>query len=888
MILPMDEHLPQMIRLLRACPVGGRSLVLAASPGAGKTTRVPPAILQAGILSAEHPNIVMLQPRRVAARSVAARIADENDWQLGQEVGYHVRFDRKMSRDTRLRVLTEGILTRQLVDDPFLPGIGCVILDEFHERSLHSDIGLALLREIQQTVREDLILLVMSATLDVQTVANYLGQCPTMQIDGRTFPVDIHQTAGQYRRLGDQLTERVYQAVTDVLDRSDSLSESGRDILVFLPGVEEIRRVAQKLEMIQDRQDVVVMPLHGSLPLEQQNQVLKPARKRKIILSTNIAETSLTIDGVGTVIDSGLAKVAHFDAHRGLDRLDLERISRASATQRAGRAGRTAPGICVRLWSEQEQKNLDAYETPEIHRVDLCNTVLTLYSWGVRDPRQFNWFDSPPEKAIASSEQLLIMLGALNMGNNQLHITDIGRQLLSLPVHPRLGRLLIAAALHGLISEAATIAALLSEKDILLRSESGGYDARYAQFQKQPHTQGVSDVLMRLAIVQRASGNDRNRDSGNNNDSFSNYDLADIPDANISHSSVRQVLRIRDDLLRVARNLPIGKNAIATEEELLKLVLWAYPDRVCRRRGESDRAVMVGGSGVKMSSESIVTKAEFFVAVEARQERFGQGGQAAVRIASGIQEQWLSEMFRHEIRKESGAFFEPQRSRVVGRTAIYYRDLLLQEDCNAAVDPASAAAAFALALQPLAIDIFKQNESATMMMVRLAFLVKHMPEHPWPELSAQRLAEILVENAGGRKSVDEIKQLPLAALLKNELHYPLDRLFEEHAPESIEVPTGNQIKVAYSENQPPVLAVRLQECFGWTDTPKIAGGRVSVVMHLLGPNYRPVQITDDLRSFWSGTYFQVRKDLRVRYPKHSWPEEPLLAKPVARGRNRKT
>jgi ATP-dependent helicase HrpB len=855
--LPIDPFLPQIVARLKEQPAP-RCLVLVAPPGAGKTTRVPPALLRAGLLTAEHPNLVMLQPRRVAARASAQRIAEENDWQLGREVGYHVRFDRKLTADTRIRVLTEGILTRQLLDDPFLPGVGAVLLDEFHERNLNTDVAIALLREVQQTVREDLILIVMSATLEAEPVAQFLGKCPIVRTEGRTYPVDVRYVAAATARPNEHLPERVVEAVGSALNAT----EDPGDVLVFLPGAEEIRRTLRRLDPLAAQHDLLVLPLHGSLPAEEQTLALRPASRRKVILATNIAETSLTIDGVRTVIDSGLARVAGYDPRRGLDKLELKRISKASATQRAGRAGRTAPGQCLRLWAEREQRFLPDFELPEIRRLDLCGTVLAMHAWGQSDPRKFGWFEPPAEEAIASAERLLEMLGALTAETNG-KITPLGHRMLALPVHPRLARLLLAAAGAGLLREGATVAALLSEKD-LLRSEVAPGGAR------GPREQGPSDLLLRLDLLARAEA-----------DRFSHA----LRDVGIDPIAARQVARTRDELLRISRRLPQGKLHGPADEALLKLPLWAYPDRVCRRRGGADRGVMVGGGGVKLAPESAVTRAEFFVALDARHDERSVTREALVRVASEVRVEWLEEMFPHELRRERDVVYDAERDRVVGRSLVRYRDLILHEDQNAALDPTLAARALAESAKPQAAEIFASHEGAANLLARVALLREKMPEHPWPKFDADELTDLLAEAAHGKRSIEELRRAPLAGLLTSRLQWPLDRLLEEHAPEAITVPTGSRIRVTYAIGQSPVLAVRLQELFGWTDTPRLAAGRAPVLLHLLGPNYRPVQITDDLRSFWSTTYFQVRKDLRVRYPKHSWPEDPLTAKPVAKGRS---
>jgi ATP-dependent helicase HrpB len=866
--LPIDAYLPDIIAAARE----SRSLVLVAPPGAGKTTRVPPAILRANLLSAEHPNLLMLQPRRIAARASAQRIADENGWQIGREVGYQIRFEKRIGPDTRLRVITEGILTRQLLDDPYLEGVGAVLLDEFHERSLHTDMAIAMLREVRQTVREDLILIVMSATLAAEPIAKFLGACPIIRTEGRLFPVDIsHAHAVPFGRTR-EIPDFIAAALGDVLqfDPAPAPPTSSRDpgdILVFLPGADEIRRTASRLESLAREHNLLVLPLHGSLTGEEQIAALRPADRRRVILATNIAETSLTIDGVRTVIDSGLARVAGYDPQRGLDRLDLRRISKASANQRAGRAGRTAPGRCIRLWSQQEDRAMPEFELPEISRVDLCGAVLTLHAWGKTDLRAFGWFEPPPEETLASAERLLAMLGALTAEQDG-QITPIGTRLLALPIHPRLGRLMIAAAEQGLLREGATIAALLSEKDIL-RPSAHDPSAMY-----RPAVQASSDLLIRLDLMSHADN---------------------LRSADLDNGAVHQVARARDELIRLGQRIaaaPAPRLSARSpheprdEQTLLKLPLLAYPDRVARRRGADPSAgVMVGGGGVRLGAESAVRQAEFFLALDAFQDQRRVAREAIVRIASEIRVEWLEELFPDSIRRERGVIFDEDRKRVVGFTAVYYRDLLLREDRNAAVDPEQAARVLGEALRPKAVEFFAANEAANNWLRRLALLRQAMPEHPWPQTGPAELAGLLASAAQGRRSLEDLQKIPLIPLLQELLGYPFDRLFEQHAPATIQVPSGSEIRIDYSGAK-PILAARLQELFGWTQTPRIANGRVPLIVHLLGPNYRPVQITEDLASFWKTTYFQVRKDLRIRYPKHSWPDDPLTAKPEAKGRKR--
>jgi ATP-dependent helicase HrpB len=831
--LPIDGYLDEITAVLRRA----KSAVIVAEPGAGKTTRVPPGILRSGILSGDQPNIVILQPRRVAARAAAARIADENAWTVGCEVGYQIRFERKIGPETRLRVLTEGVLTRQMLDDPFLDGVGVVILDEFHERSLHLDLAIAMLREMQQTVRPDLHIVVMSATMDAAPAAKFLGDCLVIEVPGRMFGVEIEYEPGE----SVSVVDRVAEAVRDVVAKE----ESQGDVLVFLPGAQEIRAVQGELSDIQQRLGWAVLPLYGSLAAEEQMAALRPLKQRKIILATNIAETSLTIDGVKWVIDSGLARVPMFDVRRGVDHLELKRISKASAAQRAGRAGRTAAGKCVRLWSMKEQAALEEFELPEVRRVDLCGAVLDLYAWGKSDAAAFGWFEAPAREALEYARNLLEMLGAVDRNG----VTELGRRLMRVPLHPRIGRMLCAAADLGCLEEGAILAAILSE------------EVRLPRERRATAVVGDSDLLLMVDDFGRRS---EYREGG------------------------QDVRRVSAELLRIGKRLGRVSRRPPDRETLLKLPLLAYPDRVCRRRGSDPSAgVMVGGGGVRLDRESVVRDSEFFVALDARGDPRLANREAAVRIASAIQPHWLMAMFPQSIVHEQIAQFDEQRQRVVGRRIVRYRDLVLSEEMDAAVDPDQAGKILAEALLPRAAEFFDSDETAGNFLNRVALLRRAMSEQPWPKYDVEELREILRELCVRKKSVEEVRRQPLAAALEARLQYPLDQLLRREAPEAIEVPSGSKIGLEYRGEQAPILAVRLQEVFSWHDTPRIAGGRVAVLLHLLGPNFRPVQVTDDLRSFWKTTYFQVRKDLRVRYPKHSWPENPLTAKPEAKGRARR-
>ncbi|MDG3005232.1 ATP-dependent helicase HrpB [Paludisphaera mucosa] len=837
--LPID---PSLTRILDALAAAG-ALVLVAEPGSGKTTRVPPAIVRQGLGG----RVIVLQPRRVAARSTAARIADERGWTLGREVGYHVRFDRRASADTGLVIMTEGILTRRLLADPFLEGVGTVVLDEFHERSLHTDLALALLREVRREVRTDLRIVVMSATLDAEPVARFLD-APVIAVPGRTHPIATAYRDAPRPADPDAVAGAVADALADPADRGH--------VLVFLPGMAEIRRAQRELGPIAARHDARVLPLHGSLPADEQDAALRPSHQRKIILSTNIAETSLTIDGVTTVIDSGLARVARHDASRGLDRLDLTAISRASADQRAGRAGRTGPGRCIRLWSEQRQALLEPFDEPEIRRVDLGSTLLTLHSWGVGEPGAFGWYEAPEPERIEAAEALLARLGAFDPAARR--ITPTGERMLALPVHPRLARLLLAAADEGLLHEGAALAALLSEKDVAERRRPAGH-------------RGLSDMLGRLDLLAEAEAA-----------RFS----PSLKDRGIDPIAARQVAKIRDDLARLASRLDVGRasglDEAAREEALLKLLILAYPDRVVRRRGAEETGVMVGGRGVRLARESVVREGEFFLALDPREERRQGTLELQVALASAVRLEWLEELVPQSIRRERRVEFDPARERVVAMNRLWYEDILIREDPARPPDGREASRALYEALLPRAGEVFRADPAASAWLARYDFVRLAVPELGWTELADEALAGPLEVLCHGKTRMDEVRQAAKVAYLESLLAPAQVRELDACAPTSVTIPSGRHVRLAYEPGRQPVLAAKLQELFGWPEAPRLARGRVPLLLELLGPNQRPVQVTSDLRSFWATTYHQVRKDLRNRYPKHPWPEDPTTAQAPVR------
>jgi ATP-dependent helicase HrpB len=818
--LPIDEVLPQVLSALGADP----GCVVVAPPGAGKTTRIPPAIVESGILAPPHSAVVMLQPRRVAARAAAMRIAHERAWTIGQEVGWHIRHENRTRRDTRVRVLTEGILTRHLLADPFLEGVGCVILDEFHERSLHADLALALLRDVQGGVRPDLRLVVMSATMNPAPVAAFLGNVPVIESAGRLHPVEVS--------FAPPLSPRtpVWETTAATLHRVLAAPpvETGH-LLVFLPGMREMRRTAERLGGC----GAQVHLLHSAVTADEQDRALAPSRERKVVLATNIAETSLTIDGVRTVIDSGLARVPVQDVRLGIDRLETRRISRASADQRAGRAGRTAPGRCVRLWSPGEDAALEESETPEIHRLDLAATVLSLKAWGIADATAFGWFEAPRADAIERAEHLLALLGATDAAGRP---TELGGMLARLPLHPRLGTLLVHGARAGVGHLAAGIAALLAESD-------GRFDAAPAA-----HHDGTSDVLERLEQAGRAR--------------------------------VPAIERLRGELLRTVREEFAGEeprtSGAGAEEAVLRVLLRAWPDRVTRRRAhDATRGVMVGRRGIVLDSCSVVRRGELFLSLDPRD--VPGGGESRVALASLVRREWLASDLSRHWHERLVHRYDAQREAVVTILESSFLDLVIDERMTGPQgDPEGASRALAEALAPRAPSLFAEDEAAARLLARVRLLARAMPELGLPVWDEASLATIVRNACAGASSLAELRATGLANLLRAALGHRHQQALDQHAPEQLVLPCGRRTRLEYDPDptRPPVLAARVQQLFGSTHTPRIAAGRVPVLLHLLAPNGRPVQVTQDLEGFWSRTYPQVRKELRARYPRHPWPENP--------------
>jgi ATP-dependent helicase HrpB len=841
--LPIDAVLPQIISGLQ----NSNSVVLLAPAGAGKTTRVPPTLLQS--LAKPHGQILMLEPRRMAARMAARRMALERDERVGQTVGYRVRFEQAVSRETQILVVTEGMFLRRLQDDPFLDGVAMVVFDEFHERRLDSDLALAMVRRVQQTVRPDLKIIAMSATLDPAGIAQYLGDCPIVESEGRLHPVRIDYLRRVERQL---IPESAVNGIEQVLQQTDG------DVLVFLPGVGEIMRTKNELESLARRHNLAVLPLFGDMTAEDQDKVLTSGSQRKIILSTNVAETSVTIEGVTAVVDTGLARQMQFDADIGLDRLDLGPVSKASTDQRAGRAGRTEPGICLRLWDEASQRRRPDFDVAELHRVDLSSAILRLYDWGETNVAAFPWFETPPAASIEHAQKLLRLLGAIN----EKGITPLGRRIVRLPVSPRIGRLLLEAQGFGHSDRAALMAALLSEREPFLSRQRDVLPARSAPVRSSTIHRSRSDVLDRLHAVEEYLS------TGQRYSSF----------GEINRGAVKTLIQIAKQLanavLDESKNPDLQRNATEMrsddpDEAMLKALVAGFPDRVARRRDVAgDKGLMVGGRGVRLGPRSAVQNAPLFLCVDID----GAGTDAMVRQASEVMREWLPTSL---IRTGDELFFHPTQKQVVARRRVVFDDLVLEETPTSIADPIAAAEVlFRAAQSHLRLVMPQNNNEFESFIARCQSLRSWMPELNLPEINDVFLQDVLKNLCHGRRSFSELKSAPWLVALQSELDYSLVQTIEREAPERITVSSGNRIRLIYDDGRPPVLPVRIQEVFGMKQTPRVASGRVPILLHLLAPNMRPQQITDDLASFWANTYPEVRKELKRRYPKHAWPEDP--------------
>ena len=780
MKLPIDDLLPSIREALLRSP----NLVIEAPAGAGKTTRVPPALLD--IVRGQ---VLVLEPRRLAARLAARRVAHELGEKLGETVGYQVRFEEVAGARTRLRFLTEGILTRRLISDPLLAGVDAVVLDEFHERHLETDLALALLRRLQRTRRPDLLIVVMSATLDAAPIAAYLGACPILRSEGRLFELSIAHRS--YSAL--PLEKQVASALETLIEQSPS-----GDVLVFLPGAAEIRKAHRECQPLATSHNLLVLPLYGDLSAAEQDRAVSPAPQRKVILSTNVAESSITVEGVTAVIDSGLARIASDSPWSGLPTLEVARIGKASATQRAGRAARTAPGRVIRLYTLDDFHRRRDQDPPEILRRELSELCLTLRAVGVTDPLQMDWLDAPPAAAVARAEDLLERLGVTD---------DRARKMARYPLHPRLARLVMDAQERGAAEEGCRAAAALS--------------------------------------------------SGAREPSCDLMHLIDSPFDPVTQRHFEQIRRIVRPAILPSRD--------RRERSLALSILTAFPDRVARRRKDNQLLLASGGSAALQCE----ARTEFLVAVDI--EDRSEHALPLVRLYCAIEPAWLLDLFPDHVKERAGVEWNRTAQRVEAVSALLYENLVIEETRSSAPDPEQAAGLLAERALEAGIEHFVDRGELQQFLARVAFASEHASMTKFDLDSGFR------EICSGLKSFAELK-IAGASLIPALEQRIGARLLNEIAPTRVRLPNGRQTKVNYDTGKPPWIASRLQDFFGLRETPRIANGKVALVVHLLAPNKRPVQTTTDLAGFWQRLYPQVRRELSRRYPKHAWPEDPYSSR----------
>lgn len=827
--LPIQQVLPELRDILN----NRRNAVLTAEPGAGKTTGVPPALMDEPWMQGK--TILMLEPRRLAARSAVVFMAEQKGEAVGQTVGYRMRQDTRVSRTTRITVVTEGVLTRMLQQDPGLGDVGLLIFDEFHERNLHADLGLALALEAQSILRDDLRILIMSATLDTGRVSELLGGAPVVNCPGRVYPVEtIYAPPAQGTRIELAAAAAVRRA----------LSEQPGDILVFLPGEGEIRAVQRELGRPPLPAGTRVRPLYGQLPQAEQDAAVAPAAEgeRKIVLATTIAETSLTLPGIRTVIDSGLRRTQVFSPRTGMPRLETAAISRASADQRRGRAGRTAPGVCYRLWSREQHDRLPADSVPEIREADLAPLALELAVWGARDPAALPWLDAPPAAAYAQALALLGSLGALDAGGA---ITAHGRRLAALGAHPRAAHMLLCAAEQGDAPLACRLAALLQERDPL--RGPAGQDA---------------DLTLRVEALLRFE-----RSGG------SEPEQADL----------QALRRIQREARVLMKQLDVPLDAPVQPAHCGRVLAYAYPDRIGQLRG-GGAYTLSGGRGAELPAGQPLARSRYLVAASIDD----RGTSGRVMLAAQITEAQLLESQAERIEERAQVYWDKVSGSVKARTRQMLGSLTLKEQTHDRPSPEEAAAVLLDAVAEERMSSLNWDKAAVQLRERMQFMHRLYPD--WPDVSDESLCgslrEWLLPFASGMRSLRELARVPLSKALESVLTWEQRRRMDEEAPTHIKVPSGSRIAVDYSDPAAPVLAVKLQELFGQRTTPKLGGGRVPVVLHLLSPARRPVQVTSDLENFREHTYFEVKKDLKGRYPKHYWPDNPYEAVATARVRPR--
>lgn len=848
--LPIDPYLADIVSILRS----SRALVLTAPPGAGKTTRIPRALHDAGF--ADQGEILVLEPRRLAARMAAWRVAREFGERPGQTVGYSIRFENVGGPKTRIRYLTEAILARRIVLNPELDGVSVVILDEFHERHLATDLALAFLKRLQER-NSKVKLVVMSATMNANAVSSFLSNAPVLSVAEAPFPLHIEY---EIQALDRPLHDKVVAAISRLLR-----SGLQGDILVFLPGAAEIRRALEALQPIARLSGLSLHALHGDLPASEQSRAIEPAGRTKIILATNVAETSVTIPGIAAVIDSGLARVAGHSPWSGFPTLTTAKISKSSANQRAGRAGRTQAGLVVRLYTRADFESRAEYETPEIKRADLAETVLLLHGAGITNIYDFPWFDPPPTPAIEAAESLLLRLGAID---ERGAVSDSGRRMLRLPVHPRLGRLILEGEKLQAADEATLLAALLSERDIRLDSRiSLKENANIAR----SGASGSSDLLELLDAFRKAEE--------------ARFKEHHVQALGLDARAIQSVRRAQRQLRHILKSHSTPGTTLSphqAEEAILVAVLAAFPDRVARRRATASRELLLSGGGSAfLSPASVVHDPLFLVAVDAEERREKDSTRAAnpiIRLASAIEVEWLAGLFPESISQKVELTWNERAGRVDEVRQTSYGRISLEETVCTAKPSEEATQLLVSAVFNRDLSIFADAPSLPSFQERMRLLAACFPREGFPLFGEDGIRASVERLCRGKCRLDELASLSLITSLMENLTERQRALLRREAPERVSLKSGRSVPIHYEPGRPPWIESRLQDFFGTYTTPAICGGQVSLTLHLLAPNGRAVQITKDLKGFWENHYPSIRRELQRRYPKHAWPEPASLKK----------
>ena len=835
--LPIYELKQQIIESLRSSP----RLILRAPTGSGKSTQVPQILLDEGL--AGDGQIIILQPRRLPTRMLAARVAQERGVRLGEEVGYQIRLDNFSTPKTRIRFITEGVLLRQMAGNQRLSGVTLLIFDEFHERHLYGDIALARALEIQASARPDLKIVVMSATLDTELLEAHLHPCSVLSSDGRTFPVEI-----EYLKR-ETVDEPPWELAADALSGAP---DDGGDVLIFMPGAYEISRTIQELK--RSEFDGVVLPLHGDLSPRAQDAAVATYTERKAVVSTNVAETSLTIVGVTLVIDSGLAKIPRFDPHRGINTLITEKISCASADQRAGRAGRTAPGHCIRLWSERDQINRRPQDLPEIKRLDLAEVILNLKAAGVTDLQRFGWIDKPDPNSLRHAIELLEDLGALERDTGE--ITTIGRRMLSFPLHPRYSRMLLMAHELDCVPSIALIAAITQERDLLRRSDNNQMEHdRELLLGKEVESDFF--VLIRAWLYAQQHGADRARRLG------------------IRYSISQQIAPVFEQFLEIARGegLKLDKRVDEFDAEALgKCMLVGFSDHLARRIDSGTlRCDLVHRRHGVLARESVVQKSPLLVAAEIREIQ-GRNDELIVLLSqvTGVREEWLRELFPDDFREVNELYFDAATRRVQSEKSLLFRDLVLQSNKSDAAPDEMAAGLLAKEVLAGRCPLAHWSHEVDQWITRLNCLAAWYPALDLPAIDQEARLHLVQQVCHGAISYKEIKERPVWPVVKSWLSHLQQQALDQFAPSRYELPNGRHAKLQYAENKPPMLAARIQDLYGVDGSMAICDGRVPVLFQILAPSHRPLQTTQNLSTFWKEVYPKIRHELQRKYPKHEW------------------